>query len=90
MDIKLEYVPAVEYFSNYKNSQTFLTVDFTANSVGNKHSFQRCLSCYQTNKEKEEKTIKNEVANARLKELYQLFDASGIVYKTIFFKEAQT
>ncbi len=90
MDIKLEYVPAVEYFSNYKNSQTFLTVDFMASSVGNKHSFQRCLSCYQTNREKEEKLIKNGVANARLKELYQLFDTSGIIYKTIFFKEAQT
>ena len=90
MDIKLEYVPAVEYFSNYKNSQTFLTVDFTAKSVGNKHTFQRCLSCYQTNREKEEKTTSNGVANARLKELYQLFDTSGITYNKIFFKGAQT
>ena len=85
INIELEYVPAVEYFSNYKNSQTFLAVDFRVTSVGNTHTFQRCLACYQTNREKEEKSTCDNVANARLKELYKLFDESGITYNKIFF-----
>ena len=86
MKIDLEYVPAVEYFANHKTSQTFLTADFTAITGEEEQTFQRCLSCYQTDREKEEKSMKNEVANARLKELYQIFTGASVKYEASFFQ----
>jgi len=86
MKINLEYVPAVEYFANHKSSQTFLTADLTAIAEEKEQTFQRCLSCYETNKEEEEKTIKDEVANARLKELYHVFAGASVKYESIFFQ----
>ncbi|HDZ24413.1 MAG TPA: hypothetical protein ENH70_07750 [Desulfobacteraceae bacterium] len=84
--IDLEYVPAVEHFANYHNSQTFLNIDFVVESLGKKHNFQRCFACYQTEREEEEKAGQVEVANARLKELYEEFDAASITYEKKFFK----
>lgn len=86
VDIDLEYVPAVEHFANYQNSQTFLNVDFVVECLGKKHNFQRCFACYQTDREEEEKGLQVEVANARLKELYEEFDAASIKYEKKFFE----
>ena len=83
--IDLEYVPAVEHFANHKNSQTFLTVDFTVNAGDKKHTFQLCLACYQTDREQEEKTMQEGVANARLKTLYQVLAKSAVNYTEAFF-----
>ena len=85
MSINLEYVPAVEHFANHKNSQTFLTADFTVTTDSRKQSFQRCLSCFQTDREKEEKALQVEVANARLKALYQILKKSAVRYDERFF-----
>ncbi|RLB43566.1 MAG: hypothetical protein DRH12_02660 [Deltaproteobacteria bacterium] len=85
VSIEVEYVPAVEHFANYKNSQTFLTVDFTVEALGRRHNFQRCFACYQTDKEKEEKDQQVRVANARLEELYKRFDDAGVKYVKKFF-----
>jgi hypothetical protein len=85
LSINLEYVPAVEHFSNHKNSQTFLTADFTVTVDNQKHNLQRCLSCFQTDREKEEKPPQIEVANARLKALYQILSKSAVKYTENFF-----
>jgi hypothetical protein len=85
LGVNLEYVPAVEHFSNHKNSQTFLTADFSVTVDNEKHSFQRCLSCFQTDKEKEEKALQVEVANARLKVLYQILSKSSVKHTETFF-----
>lgn len=81
--IEPEYVPAVEYFGNYKNAQTFLTVNFHITSLGKTHDFQRCFACYPTDKEEEERERQNRVANARLQELYKEFDQALIKYEKI-------
>ncbi|MFH0783742.1 MAG: hypothetical protein V2B20_17550 [Pseudomonadota bacterium] len=86
MSINLEYVPAVEHFANHTNSQTFLAADFAVTADNKKHSFQRCLSCYQTDKENEEKALQMEVANARLKVLYQILTMNSVNYAEIFFQ----
>jgi len=83
--VNLEYVPAVEHFSNHKNSQTFLTADFAITDSDKKHNFQRCLSCYQTDREKEEKIMQVEVANERLKILYGEFTKSAVRCSELFF-----
>jgi hypothetical protein len=83
--VDLEYVPAVEHFSHYENSQTFLTADFTVTAADKKHAFQRCLSCYQTGKEQEEKAIGVEVANARLQVLYQELARNSVNHTEVFF-----
>ncbi len=85
VDIDLEAVPAVEHFAHHQNSQTFLTVGFTVECLGKKHSFQRCFSCYQTDKEAEEKPQAVDVANSRLQDLYEIFDEVGIKYDRKFF-----
>jgi hypothetical protein len=86
VDIDLEYVPAVEHFANYQNSQTFLNIDFVVESLGKKHNFQRCFACYQTDREEEEKNEQVEIANARLRELYKEFEAASIKYEKKFFQ----
>ncbi len=85
VDIDLEYVPAVEHFANYQNSQTFLNADFVVESLGKRHNFQRCFACYQTDRQEAEKGDQVEVANARLRELYKEFDAASIRYEKCFF-----
>lgn len=82
----LEYLPAVEHFSNYKNSQTFLHGTFRVSALGETHPVQRCFSCYPTEQETEEKTLAVEIANRRLDLLYQGFDAASVRYDKIFFK----
>ena len=85
-DIIIEYVPAVEHFANYENKQTFLMVDFTVTTLGRTNHSERCLACYPTKAEKEEKQISTEVANKRLRLLYQEFDEASIIYNKCFFE----
>jgi hypothetical protein len=85
VDIRPEYVPAVEHFSNYQNAQTFLTAHFIVGLLGRTHSVERCVACYATEKEREEKEQMVRVANARLEKLYQDFDTAAIKYEKQFF-----
>ncbi len=85
IEINIEYVAAVEHFVNYKNKQTFLMVDFTVTTLGRSGHYERCLACYPTEEEKEERQIAAEVANERLSLLYQEFDEASITYKKCFF-----
>ena len=86
VDITIEYVPAVEHFVHYENKQTFLMVDFTVTTLGRSGRYERCLACYPTGEEKEERRIAIGVANERLRLLYQEFDDASIIYKKCFFE----
>jgi hypothetical protein len=78
VEVELEYVPAVEHFANYQNAQTFLVAGFTVICGGKSDFLERCLACFASDKEKEEKAPMVSVANARLKELYQVFEQGAI------------
>jgi len=86
IDVNIEYVPAVEHFASCENKQTFLMVDFTVTSLGRRGHYERCLACYPTEEEKEEKQIAAAVANERLRLLYQEFDDASIIYEKCFFE----
>ncbi len=83
--VDLEYVPAVEHFANEKNKQTFLNVDFTITTLGKTGHYQRCLGCYATENEEQEKPPAMVVANQRLTLLYREFDKAKIQYKKRLF-----
>jgi hypothetical protein len=84
--LRLEYVPAVEHFANYKNAQIFLMVDFAITGLGKTHKYERCLACYPRDREKEEKQEKVTIANDRLKLLYEEFDMASVKYEKRFFE----
>ena len=85
IQIDLEMIPAVEHFANQKNEQTFLMGDFTITTLGKKSQFQRCLACFRTDDETEEKSIAIQTANDRLKLLFDEFNDAKIQYKPCFF-----
>lgn len=70
--------------------QTFfeiLPVDFKVTSLGETHHHERCLACYPADKEKEEKRQKIQIANCRLKLLYEEFEQASIKYEKKFFEK---
>ena len=86
IEIAVELVPAVEHFAHAKNKQTFLNADFAIETLGRVGHYQRCLSCYATENEMDEKPPAMEVANKRLSVLFQEFDDAGITYAKRFFE----
>ena len=85
VDVALEYVPAIEHFEYHQNNQTFLLADFTVTAQGETFGCQRCLGCYPTEKEQQEKPVQIGVANERLSLIYGEFDQSSIMYEKRFF-----
>lgn len=85
LDIQLEYVPAVEHFANHKNAQIFLMVGFKIGCLGKTSHIERCLACYPEEKETE-KSQAREVANDRLKILYEEFERASITFGQRFFQ----
>jgi len=85
VDIALEYVPAIEHFEYHQNRQTFLMADFTVTAQGKTAACQRCLGCYPTEKEPEEKPLQIKVANDRLSLIYREFDLASIMCEERFF-----
>ncbi len=83
--VELEYVPGVEHFIGYDNEMTFMMVGFTITCLGEINRFERCLACYQTEREEEEKEYRISIANERLKILYGEFDEVSIKYDKRFF-----
>ena len=78
-------IPAVEHFINQKNKQTYLVIDFYIDCLGRNSQFQRCLACFQTDRESKEKPGAVQTANERLKILFSEFDQAKINYKPCFF-----
>jgi hypothetical protein len=85
VDAVLEYVPTVEHFANYVNQMIFMMVDFTVTCLGKTHHYERCLACYPMEREKKEKPQKIQIANERLRLLYEEFDQVSIIYGKRFF-----
>jgi len=85
VEMALEFVPGVEHFANYKNQQVFLMVDFSIATLGKTYKYERCLACYEAEKEEQEKPQKIDIANERLKILYNEFDQASITYEKRFF-----
>lgn len=85
IEVSLEYVPAVEHFASHKNAQIFLMVDFAVTSLGITSHIERCLACYPEERE-EEKQGRVDMANDRLKLLYEDFERAAIIYEKSFFK----
>lgn len=85
IQIELETLAAVEHFANEKNKQTYLNVDFNITTLGRSNKFQRCLGCFSTDNETEEKPIAINTANDRLKSLFNEFDNAKVKYKACFF-----
>ncbi|QTA82569.1 Uncharacterized protein dnl_49460 [Desulfonema limicola] len=77
----IEEVPAIEHFDYQKNAQTFIICDFDCSIDSKQYNYQRCLSCYSTDKEAEERPQAVLTANARLENLYAEFDKAGIKYE---------
>jgi len=86
VEVVLESVPAVEHFAHEKNKQTFLNADFAVTTLGRTGHYQRCLGCYPTEKEAEERARAVVVANQRLSLLYQEFDEAGVKYRKRYFE----
>jgi hypothetical protein len=82
----LEFVTGVEYFANYQNQQVFLMVDFAVTTLGRTHHYERCLACYEAEKEQQEKSKGINTANQRLRLLYKEFDQASVEYEKRFFE----
>ena len=82
----IEFVPAVEHFVNNKQQMIFLMVDFAIACLGDTHHYDRCLACFPMDRENEEKAEKIEIANQRLRLLFNEFDAAQVKYQPVYFK----
>ena len=83
--VDLEYVPGVEHFVGYDNPMIFMMVDFTITCLGKTHHYERCLACYQEDRENEEKAHRISISNERLNLLYDEFDQASITYERRLF-----
>ena len=83
--VALEYVPGVEHVVGYDNEMIFMMVAFTITCLGKVHRYERCLACFQMEREKEEKQYRIDIANERMKILYEEFDNASIIYEKRFF-----
>ncbi len=85
IEVELEYVPGVEHLVGYDNAMTFMMGGFLITCFEKTHRFERCLACYMTEREKEEKQYRIKIANERLEALYTEFDQASITYgKNLF------
>lgn len=84
--VELEEVPAVEHFDHKENPQTFFMTNFKIKTRDRSYECQRCLGCYATGNETEERPLAIRVANARLDNLYHIFQATGIAHDNPVFK----
>jgi hypothetical protein len=86
IEMRLEYVPAVEHFAGHKNAQVFLMVNFAITCLGQLSHIERCLACYQAESGIEKKNQAIKTANSRLDNLYGQFDEAAITYDKQLFK----
>ena len=85
LKINLAFVPAVENFASHKDKRVFLITDFVMDCDGKTSRYERCLACYQQDHEQVEKQPMIEMANERLKLLYDEFDQVTIKYQKVYF-----
>ncbi|MCF8052153.1 MAG: hypothetical protein K9L59_13000 [Desulfobacterales bacterium] len=85
VDPTLEWVTAVEHFAHQKTRTMFLMADFAVTCFDQTHHFDRCLACYPEDREQKEKQEKIDIANERLKLLYEEFALSKVRCEERFF-----
>jgi hypothetical protein len=85
-EVVLEYLPAVEHFSQYKSAQTFLYGRFHFDAADKAGESHRCLACFPTESGEAEKPVAVEIANQRLEGIYAAFDEAGIRCEKVFFE----
>lgn len=73
----LEFVSAVEHFDRFETKTMFLMADFAVTCEKKTIHLERCLACYPVDKAAEERSAKIELANARLKLLYEEVESAG-------------
>jgi len=83
--VDLEYVPGVEHVVGYDNEMIFMMAGFTITCLGKINHYERCLACFQMEREKEEKQYRIDIANERMKSLYDEFDKASVKYEKRFF-----
>jgi hypothetical protein len=81
----LNIMSAQEYVDNYQIQRIFLMVVFDIVYHGNSHQHERCFACYSKDREPIEKKEKADIANERLKILYDEFDNASITCNKRFF-----
>ena len=86
VELELEFVTGVEHFANYQNQQVFLMVDFAVTMLDKTHHYERCLACYEAEKEQQDRSQAIKIANERLKLLWEEFDLTSVKYEKRFFE----
>jgi hypothetical protein len=86
VEMELEFVTGVEHFANYQNQQVFLMVDFAVTMLDKTHHYERCLACYEAEKEQQDRSQAINIANERLKLLWEEFDRALVKYEKRFFE----
>ncbi|MDX2513045.1 MAG: hypothetical protein QNK25_13440 [Desulfobacterales bacterium] len=85
IDSVLNFISAQEHIADYTVQMIFLMVTFSVSSQGKTYQHERCFACYPKEKEGLEKQEKMDIANERLKVLYDEFDQALITYEGHFF-----
>lgn len=80
IDVRLEWVAAVEHFQGYDTARMFCIVRYGVTSLGVERECQHCLGCYETAQESEERPRQMAIINDRLRRIYEEFDQAGIDY----------
>jgi len=86
VELELEFVTGVEHFANYQNQQVFLMVDFAVTMLDKTHHYERCLACYEAEKEQQDRSQAINIANERLKLLWEEFDRASVKCEKRFFE----
>lgn len=76
---------AILIANGHQNRMMFLMVDFAVTCLGRTQRYERCLASYPVDIEKEEKAAKAEVANSRLRLLYEAFARAGVACEERLF-----
>ena len=86
IDPVLKFVSAQEHVADFKVQTIFLMGAFTmSGQEGQTHRHERCFACYPKDREVYEKKKKTDIANERLKILYDEFEQASITYQKRFF-----
>ena len=85
MEHRLNLIHAQEHVSNYKVQTVFFMAAFTITCDGKIHHHERCYACYPKDQAAVEKKDKMDIANARLKILYNQLDQVSIKHNKLFY-----
>ena len=86
IDVVLNIMSAQEQLANLKIQTIFFMAAFTVGrQEGKTHRHERCFACYPKDREAYEKKTKTDIANERLKILYNEFDQALITCEKRFF-----